>query len=35
MNARVAKARRWLLAATPVTAEERNMRLLGLLLGRR
>jgi N-acyl-D-amino-acid deacylase len=30
MNARIAKARQWLLAATPVTAEERNMRLLGL-----
>jgi len=30
MNARIAKARQWLLAATPVTSEERNMRLLGL-----
>ena len=31
MNARVSRARRWLAAATPVTAEERNMRLLGLM----
>jgi len=30
MHARIAKARQWLLAATPVTSEERNMRLLGL-----
>ena len=30
MNARVAKARQWLLAARPVTAEDRNMQLLGL-----
>jgi N-acyl-D-amino-acid deacylase len=31
MNARIAKARRWLLAEKPVTAEDRNMQLLGLL----
>ena len=30
MKARIEKARRWLLAAVPVTAEDRNMRLLGL-----
>lgn len=30
MNARIAKARQWLLAAKPVTAEDRNMQLLGL-----
>ena len=30
MHARIAKARQWLLAATPVTAEDRNMQLLGL-----
>ena len=30
MSARIDKARRWLLAATPVTSEDRNMRLLGL-----
>ena len=30
MTARIAKARQWLLAATPVTAEDRNMQLLGL-----
>ena len=30
MNARIEKARRWLMAATPVTAEDHNMRLLGL-----
>jgi ankyrin repeat protein len=30
MNARIAKARQWLLAATPATAEDRNMQLLGL-----
>ena len=30
MNARIAKARQWLTSATPVTSEERNMRLLGL-----
>jgi hypothetical protein len=30
MNARIAKASQWLRAATPVTAEDRNMRLLGL-----
>ena len=30
MDARVAKARRWLAAAKPVTAEDRNMQLLGL-----
>ena len=30
MNARITKARQWLLAAKPVTSEERNMRLLGL-----
>jgi N-acyl-D-amino-acid deacylase len=29
MGRRIAKARNWLLAATPVTAEERNMQLLG------
>jgi ankyrin repeat protein len=29
MNRRIAKARSWLLTATPVTAEERNMQLLG------
>jgi hypothetical protein len=28
--ARIAKARQWLLAAKPVTAEDRNMQLLGL-----
>jgi len=31
MNARVDNARRWLLAATPLTSEDQNMRLLGLL----
>ena len=30
MKARIEKARRWLMAVTPVTAEDRNMRLLGL-----
>jgi hypothetical protein len=30
MKARVERARQWLLAATPVTSEDRNMRLLGL-----
>jgi ankyrin repeat protein len=30
MSARIARARDWLLAATPATAEEANMRLLGL-----
>jgi ankyrin repeat protein len=30
LNARIAKARRWLLAAAPLTSEEHNMRLLGL-----
>ena len=30
MNARIAKAREWLLAAHAVTAEDRNMQLLGL-----
>jgi hypothetical protein len=30
MHARIGKARRWLLAAMPVTAEDRNMQLLGL-----
>jgi ankyrin repeat protein len=30
MKARVANARRWLLAAEPVTSEERNMQLLGI-----
>jgi ankyrin repeat protein len=30
MRARSAKARQWLAAATPITAEERNMQLLGL-----
>ena len=30
LNARIAKARQWLLAAKPVTAEDRNMQLLGL-----
>ena len=30
MKARIEKARRWLIAATPVTSEDRNMRLLGL-----
>jgi len=30
MNARVARARQWLLAAAPATSEEHNMRLLGL-----
>ena len=30
MTARIARARDWLRAAAPVTAEERNMRLLGL-----
>jgi hypothetical protein len=30
MNARIAKASQWLRAATAVTAEDRNMRLLGL-----
>ena len=30
MNTRIEKARQWLMAATPVTAEDRNMRLLGL-----
>jgi ankyrin repeat protein len=31
MDERVARARRWLAAATPVTSEERNMKLLGLM----
>lgn len=31
MSERIARARRWLAAATPVTAEERNMKLLGLM----
>jgi ankyrin repeat protein len=30
MNARIANARQWLRAANPVTAEDRNMQLLGL-----
>lgn len=30
MQARIAKARRWLLQAKPVTQEDRNMQLLGL-----
>ncbi len=30
LNARIAKAGQWLLAAKPVTAEDRNMQLLGL-----
>jgi hypothetical protein len=30
LNARIAKARQWLLAETPVTTEDRNMQLLGL-----
>ena len=30
LNARIAKARQWLLAAKPITAEDRNMQLLGL-----
>jgi FOG: Ankyrin repeat len=30
MKARVERARQWLLAATPVTSEDQNMRLLGL-----
>jgi ankyrin repeat protein len=30
MAARIAKARRWLAAAAPVTSEDRNMQLLGL-----
>jgi ankyrin repeat protein len=30
MSARIAKARAWLLAARPVTSEDRNMQLLGL-----
>jgi N-acyl-D-amino-acid deacylase len=30
MNARIAKARQWLLAAKPISAEDRNMQLLGL-----
>ncbi len=30
LNARIAKGRQWLLAATPLTAEDRNMQLLGL-----
>jgi ankyrin repeat protein len=30
MAARIAKARQWLVTATPVTAEDRNMQLLGL-----
>ena len=30
MNARVEKARRWLMAATPLTSDDHNMRLLGL-----
>ena len=30
MNARVERARRWLLGATPITSEDQNMRLLGL-----
>ena len=31
MTARIARARQWLLAATPVTSEERNMRLMALV----
>jgi ankyrin repeat protein len=30
MNTRIEKARKWLVGATPVTSEDRNMRLLGL-----
>jgi ankyrin repeat protein len=30
MTARIAKAQRWLLSATPLTAEDRNMRALGI-----
>src|SRR5262249_17681406 len=30
MNARIAKAQKWLAAAAPVTSEEHNMKLLGL-----
>ena len=30
IDARIAKARRWLLEAAPVTSEDRNMQLLGL-----
>ena len=30
LSARIAKARQWLLAATPVTSEDRNMQILGL-----
>ena len=30
MNARITKARQWLAAARPLTAEDRNMQLLGL-----
>jgi ankyrin repeat protein len=31
MNERVARAARWLAGATPVTADQRNMKLLGLM----
>ncbi|HEX3644784.1 MAG TPA: ankyrin repeat domain-containing protein, partial [Vicinamibacterales bacterium] len=31
LNVRIGKARQWLLAEKPVTAEDRNMQLLGLL----
>jgi Squalene-hopene cyclase C-terminal domain len=31
LSARIARARQWLLAEKPVTAEDRNMQLLGLL----
>jgi ankyrin repeat protein len=31
LNVRIDKARQWLLAETPVTAEDRNMQVLGLL----
>lgn len=31
MNARIANARRWLLSAAPLTSDDHNMRLLGLL----
>lgn len=30
LSARIARARQWLLAATPVTSEDRNMQILGL-----
>ena len=33
MDERIARARRWLQAATPATAEDRNMQLLGLYWG--